>query len=435
MESVIDTIAGSMESHLVPRSISPASLLDVDLDGDSISEDFYSEHSLRNSLINDETDASSLAHANNRVQRERSNSCGSQTDVSSLSMEDLYVPIVGYEVMEQRARFTVFKIHVRKSPTENWFVFRRYTDFVRLNNKLKRLFPSFRLALPPKRWFGDNYDPNFLEDRQLGLQAFINNITSHVGFCYSKFTREFFCLDDQPGAHDSLEESRALCDSLEETIYNLRHDLAEKEAEVLQLKKQLRESQTKVDNLSTQLLNGGMHPEASRSSSQISEESLVEGDCRSCVEADQSSLGQGSIDHTSSEQSSPDHPSLTMNEPVECAREIDSQNLPEPNSDPTSDPTSDPKTTHVDDEKSENPVGPTCTDQSGPPSPAVESEGSWDTVPEYNNKGCQTKPNEIPVYRSHISSVHKQFGNGITSIEHNKQPDECSVPSKAMIVT
>lgn len=45
--------------------------------------------------------------------------------------------------------------------------------------QLKDMFPGFRLALPPKRWFKDNYNPDFLEDRQLGLQAFLQNLVAH----------------------------------------------------------------------------------------------------------------------------------------------------------------------------------------------------------------------------------------------------------------
>lgn len=45
--------------------------------------------------------------------------------------------------------------------------------------QLKDMFPGFRLALPPKRWFKDNYDSSFLEDRQLGLQAFLQNLIAH----------------------------------------------------------------------------------------------------------------------------------------------------------------------------------------------------------------------------------------------------------------
>lgn len=45
--------------------------------------------------------------------------------------------------------------------------------------QLKDMFPGFRLSLPPKRWFKDNYDSSFLEDRQLGLQAFLQNLIAH----------------------------------------------------------------------------------------------------------------------------------------------------------------------------------------------------------------------------------------------------------------
>ncbi|KAG7260336.1 hypothetical protein CRUP_004335 [Coryphaenoides rupestris] len=83
--------------------------------------------------------------------------------------------LLGYEVMEERAKFTVYKVLVRKSQDESWVVFRRYTDFSRLNDKLKEMFPGFRLSLPPKR-------------------------------CLA--VREFLCFDDPPGPFDSLEESR-----------------------------------------------------------------------------------------------------------------------------------------------------------------------------------------------------------------------------------
>ncbi|KFQ88062.1 Sorting nexin-16, partial [Phoenicopterus ruber ruber] len=116
--------------------------------------------------------------------------------------------ILGYEVMEERAKFTVYKILVRRSPEESWVVFRRYTDFSRLNDKLKDMFPGFRLALPPKRWFKDNYNPDFLEDRQLGLQAFLQNLVAHKDIANCLAVREFLCLDDPPGPFDSLEESR-----------------------------------------------------------------------------------------------------------------------------------------------------------------------------------------------------------------------------------
>ncbi|XP_045437508.1 sorting nexin-16 isoform X2 [Pipistrellus kuhlii] len=161
--------------------------------------------------------------------------------------------ILGYEVMEERAKFTVYKIQVKKNPEESWVVFRRYTDFSRLNDKLKEMFPGFRLALPPKRWFKDNYNADFLEDRKLGLQAFLQNLVAHKDVAHCLAVREFLCLDDPPGPFDSLEESRAFCETLEDTNYRFQKELLEKQKEVESLKKLLGEKQLRIDTLESRI--------------------------------------------------------------------------------------------------------------------------------------------------------------------------------------
>ncbi|XP_019781858.1 sorting nexin-16 isoform X2 [Delphinus delphis] len=171
--------------------------------------------------------------------------------------------ILGYEVMEERAKFTVYKILVKKSPEESWVVFRRYTDFSRLNDKLKEMFPGFRLALPPKRWFKDNYNADFLEDRQLGLQAFLQNLVAHKDIANCLAVREFLCLDDPPGPFDSLEESRAFCETLEETNYRFQKELLEKQKELESLKKLLCEKQLLIDTLENRIRNLCLEPEES----------------------------------------------------------------------------------------------------------------------------------------------------------------------------
>ncbi|XP_029779549.1 sorting nexin-16 isoform X2 [Suricata suricatta] len=169
--------------------------------------------------------------------------------------------ILGYEVMEERAKFTVYKILVKKTPEESWVVFRRYTDFSRLNDKLKEMFPGFRLALPPKRWFKDNYNADFLEDRQLGLQAFLQNLVAHKDIANCLAVREFLCLDDPPGPFDSLEESRAFCETLEETNYRFQKELLEKQKEVESLKKLLSEKQLHIDTLENRIRTLSLEPE------------------------------------------------------------------------------------------------------------------------------------------------------------------------------
>uniref|UniRef100_A0A8C5QSR3 Sorting nexin-16 n=1 Tax=Leptobrachium leishanense TaxID=445787 RepID=A0A8C5QSR3_9ANUR len=181
------------------------------------------------------------------------------SDISELEERPSTPSILGYEVMEERAKFTVYKILVKKSPDESWVVFRRYTDFSRLNEKLKEMFPGFRLALPPKRWFKDNYEYDFLEDRQLGLQAFLQNLVAHKDIAHCAPVRLFLCLDEPPGPFDSLEESRAFCETLEETNYRLQRDLLDKQKEVDELQKLLNERNLHIQALEAQIqeLSGG----------------------------------------------------------------------------------------------------------------------------------------------------------------------------------
>ncbi|XP_015210006.2 sorting nexin-16 isoform X1 [Lepisosteus oculatus] len=196
--------------------------------------------------------------------------------------------VLGYEVMEERAKFTVYKILVKKSQEESWVVFRRYTDFSRLNDKLKEMFPGFRLSLPPKRWFKDNYDPDFLEDRQLGLQAFLQNLVAHKDIANCMAVREFLCLDDPPGPFDSLEESRAFCETLEETNYRLQKELIEKQREIESLRKILEEKQLHIDVLEKRIKDVPLGPEILRRPSGQGSECSVDGYVESsAVEADQ----------------------------------------------------------------------------------------------------------------------------------------------------
>uniref|UniRef100_A0A182KE33 PX domain-containing protein n=1 Tax=Anopheles christyi TaxID=43041 RepID=A0A182KE33_9DIPT len=149
------------------------------------------------------------------------------------------IPIVGYEVMEERARFTIFKLRIENSISHTcWLVLRRYTDFVRLNNKLKTLYPHCNLVLPRKKWFGDNFSSGFIDNRIQGLQTFINIILSDDGMRTCQAVRDFFCLDEPPSYSESMEESRVIFEAQEETIAQLKQQLQAKEdmVQVLQTK-------------------------------------------------------------------------------------------------------------------------------------------------------------------------------------------------------
>lgn len=105
--------------------------------------------------------------------------------------------------------FQVYKLRVELKNGDCWFVFRRYTDFVRLLSQLRRQkIPISQLSLPRKKWLGDNFAPSFLEGRIRGLQAFVNGILSSPLLIGTACVREFFCLDEPPALSDTAEESR-----------------------------------------------------------------------------------------------------------------------------------------------------------------------------------------------------------------------------------
>uniref|UniRef100_A0A182J210 Uncharacterized protein n=1 Tax=Anopheles atroparvus TaxID=41427 RepID=A0A182J210_ANOAO len=140
------------------------------------------------------------------------------------------IPIVGYEVMEERARFTIFKLRIENSISQTcWLVLRRYTDFVRLNNKLKAIFPHCTLVLPRKKWFGDNFSSGFIDNRIQGLQTFIDTILGDELMRSCTAVRDFFCLDEPPSYSESMEESRVIFEAQEETISQLKQQLQTKD--------------------------------------------------------------------------------------------------------------------------------------------------------------------------------------------------------------
>ncbi|BFG04861.1 uncharacterized protein DMAD_03723 [Drosophila madeirensis] len=168
----------------------------------------------------------------------------------------LRVPIIGYEVMEERARFTVYKLRV-ENPESNdcWLVMRRYTDFVRLNGKLKQAYPKVTLMLPRKKLFGDNFNAVFLDNRVQGLQIFVNSVMAKEELRRCKLVREFFCLDEPPSYSESMEECRAIFEAQEETITHLKMQIQNKNDLILSLQQKLREEMSEKEQLREALKN------------------------------------------------------------------------------------------------------------------------------------------------------------------------------------
>ncbi|XP_034559583.1 sorting nexin-16-like isoform X1 [Notolabrus celidotus] len=179
--------------------------------------------------------------------------------------------LLGYETLEERAKFTVYKIYVTTAEGDSWVIFRRYTDFCQLNDKLKELYPSANLALPPKRWFKDNYNEEFLEERLSGLQMFLQSLALHKEVVKSEAVRRFLCLVDPPGPFDSLVESRAFCETLEETNHRLQRELLDNQREVDALKKILKEKENHFSLLVKKAKSLTLSPESLEGGRQLTE--------------------------------------------------------------------------------------------------------------------------------------------------------------------
>ncbi|CAH0546555.1 unnamed protein product [Brassicogethes aeneus] len=169
------------------------------------------------------------------------------------------MPIVGYEIMEERPKFTVYKIKVENVDTGGfWYVFRRYTDFVRLCNKLKNSYPNVVQYLPRKRWFKNNYDSLFLDERVNDLQTLVNAILNIPDLLTSQDVQDFFCLNEAPVYADTNDESRIVLEALEETINDLKQQIMEKDSAIDALQDNLHSTVLENEHLKKIIRNSTM---------------------------------------------------------------------------------------------------------------------------------------------------------------------------------
>ncbi|XP_073487860.1 serine/threonine-protein kinase Sgk3 [Aquarana catesbeiana] len=109
------------------------------------------------------------------------------------------------EHREKKKRFTVYKVIVSMGRNE-WFVFRRYAEFDKLYNTLRKQFPAMNLKIPAKRIFGDNFDPEFIQQRRAGLNEFIQNLLQHQELCSHPDVQAFLKLDSSRRQSDPSED-------------------------------------------------------------------------------------------------------------------------------------------------------------------------------------------------------------------------------------
>ena len=146
--------------------------------------------------------------------------------------------IRGQETFEPQGRFTLYKVEVNNGE-RTWIVYRRYSDFVLLNKKLKRKFPGFQLNLPPKRIFRNNFDRLFIQKRQRGLEDFMKHLFSLQDVMEAEPVRKFFRLDNPPGPNEDLTASRDYCHSLEVSLKSLKKEIHDQDYELGHLRSEL----------------------------------------------------------------------------------------------------------------------------------------------------------------------------------------------------
>ncbi|CAB1349812.1 unnamed protein product, partial [Coregonus sp. 'balchen'] len=109
------------------------------------------------------------------------------------------------EQRDKKKRYTVYKVMVNVGRHE-WFVFRRYAEFDKLYNTLRKQFPSLNLKIPAKRIFGDNFDPEFIKQRRTGLHEFIQRLVSHPQLSSQPDVRAFLQMDKSQNFSDASED-------------------------------------------------------------------------------------------------------------------------------------------------------------------------------------------------------------------------------------
>ncbi|KAJ8279751.1 hypothetical protein COCON_G00068170 [Conger conger] len=109
------------------------------------------------------------------------------------------------EQRDKKKRFTVYKVMVSVGRHE-WFVFRRYAEFDKLHNALRKQFPSMNLKIPAKRIFGDNFEPGFIKQRRTGLHEFIQRLVTNPQLSSHPDVRDFLQMDKSKNLSDASED-------------------------------------------------------------------------------------------------------------------------------------------------------------------------------------------------------------------------------------
>jgi len=97
-------------------------------------------------------------------------------------------------------KYTMYKLVIRRG-SQCWFVHRRYSEFHRLHEQIRKQVHTFQQKLPGKRIFG-NLDPAFVRGRQLGLDEFAKSLMADQSVCALTEVQEFLQLHHRSSDSD-----------------------------------------------------------------------------------------------------------------------------------------------------------------------------------------------------------------------------------------
>ncbi|XP_077991813.1 serine/threonine-protein kinase Sgk1-like [Glandiceps talaboti] len=116
------------------------------------------------------------------------------------------VSIPDAQTWEKNKKYTVYKVVVNRGG-KTWFIFRRYNEFHRLHETLKKQYSEINVKLPGKKIFGNNFDPEFIRHRREGLDEFIQKLLFHPKVLEHPEVREFLSLDNPRNVSTDSDEN------------------------------------------------------------------------------------------------------------------------------------------------------------------------------------------------------------------------------------
>ncbi|TRY61018.1 hypothetical protein TCAL_07871 [Tigriopus californicus] len=171
--------------------------------------------------------------------------------------------IVGYEILHHQEKYAIFKIRVDNlsewsvDTVPVWHIFRRYSEMLTLFQKIRTSFPLHPFEFPPRKWLGNQFDPLFLGRRIQRLQGFLSNVLDDPEVRDHEIVRHFFCFDAPPNRTSiPLEFDRAIFDTFEEVVHELREQLRAREileATTHDQREMLKERDLELDVMRTEI--------------------------------------------------------------------------------------------------------------------------------------------------------------------------------------